>query len=80
MKRLLLLLVLFTTLTPMLALAHEGEDHPTPRPTSSGVVQFPSDAQTPGERNPWVAGVAATTIIGAGVAGIYIYRLIKKGI
>ncbi|HVF12622.1 MAG TPA: hypothetical protein VNA87_06015 [Actinomycetota bacterium] len=80
MKRLLLLITLFIAVSPMLALAHEGGDHPTPHPTSSGTVQFPADGQTPGERSPWVAAVAATTIIGTGVAGIYIYRLIKKGI
>lgn len=80
MKQLLLLIALLIAMTPMLALAHEGEDHPTPGPTSSGTVQFPSDGQTPGERSPFVAGVAAITIIGAGAAGIYIYRLIKKGI
>lgn len=79
-RRLLLLAAIFVTLTALPGLAHEGEDHPTPAPTSSGTVQFPSDAQPPGRRNPWVAAVAATTIVLAGASGIYIYRLIKKGI
>lgn len=80
MRRFLLLVALLIALAAAPASAHQGEDHPTPAATSSGTVQFPLDAQTPGERSPWVAGVAAVAIVGAGAAGIYIYRLIKKGI
>lgn len=48
------------------------QHNPSPAP--------PADGQTIGERNPIVAVAAAAGIILTGVAGIYIYRIIKKGL
>lgn len=76
----MLLLVAVLTFVSAPGLALDTHEYPAPSPLPSGRVQFPTDAQTPGERNPWIALLAATTIVLAGVAGIYIYRLIKKGI
>lgn len=56
------------------ALAHEGESHVTatfsPVPVSDPV----------GESNPMVTALAAGGIVLVGGAGIYIYRIIRKGL
>lgn len=55
------------------SVAHEGETHVT-------ATYSPVDTTPVGESNPLVAALAAGGIILVGGAGIYIYRLIKKGL
>jgi hypothetical protein len=50
-------------------------DHETPTPTP-----VPIDGQPPGERNPYIALIAALAIVVVGVTGIFIYRMIKEGL
>ena len=46
----------------------------------SGDDATPVPAQPPGERSPVVGVVAGVSILIVGVTGIFIYRIIRKGI
>lgn len=48
----------------------EGSESPFPLPPGTEVRQ----------NSPLVTAVAVLTIVGAGAAGIYIYRVIRKGL
>lgn len=52
---------------------HTDLETPTPPPT-------PLDVPPPGERNPYIALVAALAIVVVGVTGIFIYRMIREGL
>lgn len=52
--------------------AHEGHTH-TPAPSVR-------PADPPGEQSPLVGALAGVAILVAGLAGIFIYRLIREGL
>ena len=73
MKRLIIgVIVVLASWPVLIASVHGAGQHTPPTP--------PPDGETIGERNPIVAAAAALGIILTGVAGIYIYRIIKKGL
>ncbi len=74
MRRLLVAAIfVLASWAPFIASAHGLNQHTQSPPP-------PADGQTIGERNPIVAIAAAVGIILTGAAGIYIYRIIKKGL
>lgn len=73
MRRALLGVLMLTTLAQP-ALAHEGESHVT-------ATYSPVPVTDPiGESNTMVTILAAGGIVLVGGAGIYIYRIIRKGL
>ena len=80
----LVFLVALVAWMPLMAMAHDGAHETTSTATPEGLPapapSIPPDAVPPGERNPWIALVAAGAIVVAGVAGISIYRTIKEGL
>lgn len=54
--------------------ATRGVDSPVTPPT------VPPDAKPPGEREPLIGLLAAVSIVVAAAAGIYVYRVIRKGL
>jgi hypothetical protein len=47
-----------------------------PSPTTT----LPPDLPPPGLQNPWIGALAIGTILVAGAAGLWIYRVIRKGL
>lgn len=74
MRRLLVAVIFVLASSALFIASAQALDQHTPSPAP------PADGQTIGERNPIVAIAAAAGIILTGAAGIYIYRIIKKGL
>jgi hypothetical protein len=52
----------------------------TPKSQTPSLPVVPPDAKPPGERDPLIGLLGAGSIVVAAAAGIYVYRVIRKGL